>query len=452
MATNPTLRYGSQGASVKTLQKNLVDAGYNIGKSGVDGIFGKDTRSAVKKYQSSMKLDNDGVVGKLTWGSFAPKAPSTTTAPAATVPPVIPGADTQGLTDVPLPIAPVIPPDNADSNPLNANPITPAPVPPVTPPVQQGNVSVSTPTGLLDFGEWNDAKYRETAEDEYIPIYEGDMLALDQQQEKDTTSLRGQKSSVEASRDDALESTNEQFARLQQQSNDSLIARGWGRSTYAGNKADEIGGQQGKAVAKLNRDAFNVFAAIDKEISNLERFANEKRALLDSNKEREIRNRINQMKDKREQLKMTVTGFNNTYEYNQAMLKKMGSGGGGGGGGFQNYDFGPTEDLDEKARQYVQDAVSLGQATAAKYANFTQEDDLAEYWSRNNTQTKKVNQVQINKNLAAEKARQTEMDRLRKLAAKREQERARTKAQAARDKAEADRRRNESIYSSSNYY
>ena len=46
---NSVLQKGSRGENVKKLQKALVDAGFSVGKSGVDGIFGNDTETALKK-------------------------------------------------------------------------------------------------------------------------------------------------------------------------------------------------------------------------------------------------------------------------------------------------------------------------------------------------------------------------------------------------------------------
>jgi hypothetical protein len=54
-----TLRKGSKGESVRTLQEFL--------KITVDGDFGPKTESAVKSYQKKTGLTVDGVVGKNTW-------------------------------------------------------------------------------------------------------------------------------------------------------------------------------------------------------------------------------------------------------------------------------------------------------------------------------------------------------------------------------------------------
>lgn len=54
-----TLKYGSKGEDVKTLQKLL-----NLQ---VDGIFGKNTEESVKKFQLEHNLLSDGIVGQNTW-------------------------------------------------------------------------------------------------------------------------------------------------------------------------------------------------------------------------------------------------------------------------------------------------------------------------------------------------------------------------------------------------
>lgn len=65
--TLPYLEYGDNGNSVKALQGALFAFGYVCGIAGIDGDFGKDTKTAVMKYQKSKGLDDDGVVGKDTW-------------------------------------------------------------------------------------------------------------------------------------------------------------------------------------------------------------------------------------------------------------------------------------------------------------------------------------------------------------------------------------------------
>lgn len=64
-----TVRNGSTGEGVKALQK-LLNHVLNAGLS-EDGIFGGMTEKAVIQYQKKMSLDADGIVGPLTWKSFA---------------------------------------------------------------------------------------------------------------------------------------------------------------------------------------------------------------------------------------------------------------------------------------------------------------------------------------------------------------------------------------------
>ena len=59
-----TLRYGSQGVEVQTLQSKLISLGYLTGSA--DGRFGSATRRAVKAFQQANGLSPDGIVGAAT--------------------------------------------------------------------------------------------------------------------------------------------------------------------------------------------------------------------------------------------------------------------------------------------------------------------------------------------------------------------------------------------------
>ena len=65
-----TLKNGSKGSDVKELQKKLQAAGYNVGGTGADGIYGKNTAAAVKQYQKDNGLAVDGIAGKNTLTSL----------------------------------------------------------------------------------------------------------------------------------------------------------------------------------------------------------------------------------------------------------------------------------------------------------------------------------------------------------------------------------------------
>lgn len=63
-----TLRIGSTGPAVFTLQNRLLAAGFNPGP--VDGVFGCYTHNAVLIFQSSKNLIQDGIVGFHTWAAL----------------------------------------------------------------------------------------------------------------------------------------------------------------------------------------------------------------------------------------------------------------------------------------------------------------------------------------------------------------------------------------------
>ena len=64
VSSGSSLREGSRGSAVSDLQKRLKELGFYSGK--VDGIYGKGTAAAVRKFQSKNKLTADGVAGKKT--------------------------------------------------------------------------------------------------------------------------------------------------------------------------------------------------------------------------------------------------------------------------------------------------------------------------------------------------------------------------------------------------
>lgn len=64
----PLVKRGSKGVYVMVLQDALNYLGYNAGS--IDGIFGTNTRNAVRRYQSSVGLSQDGIVGCNTWRSI----------------------------------------------------------------------------------------------------------------------------------------------------------------------------------------------------------------------------------------------------------------------------------------------------------------------------------------------------------------------------------------------
>ncbi|NMC57461.1 MAG: LysM peptidoglycan-binding domain-containing protein, partial [Eubacteriaceae bacterium] len=64
------LRFYSQGTDVMLLQATLAKLGYYTGD--VDGLYGFETFSAVKKFQSDNSLTPDGIVGPKTYAALEP--------------------------------------------------------------------------------------------------------------------------------------------------------------------------------------------------------------------------------------------------------------------------------------------------------------------------------------------------------------------------------------------
>lgn len=104
---SPPMRSGESGQPVRLIQQSMIDLGIDpmttsIRKYGSpDGIYGSETKAAVKKYQTSKRLSNDGVVGQNTMrgldadlpgpGPHLPPLPSGAT--AYTVPGVVAARD-----------------------------------------------------------------------------------------------------------------------------------------------------------------------------------------------------------------------------------------------------------------------------------------------------------------------------------------------------------------------
>lgn len=65
-SSSSVLKVGSRGAAVQDVQKKLVALGYNVGSTGADGIFGNSTKNAVIKFQGSVGISKDGIVGSQT--------------------------------------------------------------------------------------------------------------------------------------------------------------------------------------------------------------------------------------------------------------------------------------------------------------------------------------------------------------------------------------------------
>jgi len=104
-----TLRQGAKGPKVQQLQEILK--ALNLDPGTIDGIFGGDTVTAVKQFQSKKGLDADGLVGKGTQDALNNALDQITSAPSSTSTPSSSGsAKGFGGTNgkLPLPAIPLI--------------------------------------------------------------------------------------------------------------------------------------------------------------------------------------------------------------------------------------------------------------------------------------------------------------------------------------------------------
>lgn len=62
-----TLRRGDRGREVVDLQTRLQALGFDLGNSGIDGVFRGKTELAVRSFQQHLGLFADGLVGPITW-------------------------------------------------------------------------------------------------------------------------------------------------------------------------------------------------------------------------------------------------------------------------------------------------------------------------------------------------------------------------------------------------
>lgn len=61
------VKKGSRNEETKTIQQIMLDEGYDLSPYGADGIYGKVTEAAIRKWQTDNNLKVDGIVGKETW-------------------------------------------------------------------------------------------------------------------------------------------------------------------------------------------------------------------------------------------------------------------------------------------------------------------------------------------------------------------------------------------------
>ena len=63
-----TLQYGDKGKSVTAVQQQLIKHGYNA--TDKNGVYGKETKWAVRLFQQDRGLPVDGIVGPATYNAL----------------------------------------------------------------------------------------------------------------------------------------------------------------------------------------------------------------------------------------------------------------------------------------------------------------------------------------------------------------------------------------------
>ena len=64
------LRSGDKGPGVEDIQRRLLTLGFELGRTGIDGVFLGRTLEAVRAFQRAQGLDEDGLVGDETWSAL----------------------------------------------------------------------------------------------------------------------------------------------------------------------------------------------------------------------------------------------------------------------------------------------------------------------------------------------------------------------------------------------
>lgn len=64
------IRPGDRGPAVEDIQRRLRRLGYDLGPTGVDGVFLGRTADAVREFQTCSRLSEDAIVGDETWSAL----------------------------------------------------------------------------------------------------------------------------------------------------------------------------------------------------------------------------------------------------------------------------------------------------------------------------------------------------------------------------------------------
>ena len=237
------LQYGAKGDSVKQLQQALNSAGYKLS---VDGIYGNKTKQAVLDFQKKNGLKVDGIVGNNTWGALNKFTTKTTP----------------------------VQPKTAQTTPTPANTMYGVELPNNLQPFTQKAPTLNLPT-------YNE-QYQQKANQQLTPMYEGVQNTLKQKLANILAQLDMQKQATNAMYNETYSRQQLSNKKSMNNLNNSILARGLGRSSIAvsgqaemeqiGNRAlADIDTKRNMALSQLEQQKQLQTDKVNSEIASLEK-------------------------------------------------------------------------------------------------------------------------------------------------------------------------------------
>lgn len=225
MPSYSTIKRGSRGDSVRTLQTALNNAGYSLD---VDGIFGDNTYNAVRQYQRANGLSVDGIVGTNTWGALMGNSGSSSGSGSGS------SSGSSGSS-------------GSTSGSINSSTtITTRPSIDL-PEFQQPDLSALQEL-LSQYTTDYDTLYQQ-AQNELSGQLESGRLNLQQQWETQQQNYKNQLNNLFSTLDRQQRTLNEQYNQSANSLNNALTARGLGRSSLVST--------QGVALERARNTAIN---------------------------------------------------------------------------------------------------------------------------------------------------------------------------------------------------
>lgn len=263
MAT--TLKTGSKGNEVKALQEFLISQGYDVGKTGADGIFGANTSAAVRKYQQDKGLEVDGIVGSQTWGA------------------------------------------------INA-PVAPAPGPePAPAPTPKSTANPKAPSGLLEYNPQSPDAIRKQAEDRLNPLYNAEVEGFKQAADRARLAYEQQIGARNELYNLQKQETQQVAGQQRQRASDQSLKRGLARSSIAMNDQARVDASENAALQNLQRGLQIDLGNIQNQITMLENQLADSLRRLDIDKAIRLQSEIDTLTRQQEDKQYQITQINNQY-------------------------------------------------------------------------------------------------------------------------------------------